>query len=317
MRLLIALLFCFATFSHAGAEDRSGAWIKPVQVAEHSYYVQGDSGVASAANRGFMSNAGFVVTSDGVVVFDTLGTPVLGEELIAAIRKTTSQPIRRVIVSHYHADHIYGLQAFKAIGAEIWAHQGGKDYLASENAESRLQQRREELFPWVDDNTRLLPADRWLSRDEVFELGGLHFSLTHVGPAHSSEDMVMLVREDAVLFSGDLIFKGRVPYVGEADSAAWLKALERLIALQPTFLIPGHGPATSDAVATLQFTSQYLTYLRQSMGEAVESFVPFDEAYAQTSWQQYENMPAFHDANRANAYNTYLLMEKESVMRAH
>lgn len=309
MRFLVFLL-CFLSATLRAGDDIA---LNPLKVARHSYYVQGLAGAASSANQGFMSNAGFVVTPDGVVVFDTLGTPVLGEKLIKAIRRVSSQPIRRVIVSHYHADHIYGLQPFKAIGAEIWAHQGGKEYLASEGAQSRLQQRRKDLFPWVNEHTPLLPADRWLTGDEKFELGGVHFELHHVGPAHSPEDMVLLVKEDGTLFSGDLVFKGRVPFVGDADSAAWLKALDRLIALRPKFLIPGHGAASHDAVATLRFTRQYLNTLRHAMGSAVKDFVPFEEAYARTSWRQYENLPAFHDANRVNAYNTYLLMEKESI----
>src|ERR1019366_6575422 len=74
------------------------------QVAAHSYFAQGAAGAASADNQGFMSNAGFVETDRGVVVFDALGSPPLGEALIARIRETTSQPIVRVIVSHYHAD---------------------------------------------------------------------------------------------------------------------------------------------------------------------------------------------------------------------
>ncbi|MBU0593735.1 MAG: MBL fold metallo-hydrolase [Gammaproteobacteria bacterium] len=315
MRFLGFLFLLLAASAQAGDIGAPDNMLKPIKASAHCYYVQGLAGAASSANQGFMSNAGFVVTPAGVVVFDSLGTPVLAEGLIRAIRKVTSQPIKRVIVSHYHADHIYGLQAFKAIGAEIWAHQGGKEYLASEEAPLRMKQRREDLFPWVDEKTRLLSADRWLSGDENFELGGLHFSLHHVGPAHSSEDMAMLVKEDGVLFTGDLIFKGRVPYVGDADSAAWLKALDRLATLKPSYLIPGHGAAAPDAAATLQFTRQYLQYLRQTMGRAVENFVPFEEAYAGTSWKKYEKMPAFHEANRSNAYNTYLLMEKESIER--
>lgn len=73
--------------------------------------------MASSANEGFMSNAGFVVTDEGVVVFDTLGTAVLGQKLVDAIRTVTLKPIKRVIVSHYHADHIYGLQVFQDLGA--------------------------------------------------------------------------------------------------------------------------------------------------------------------------------------------------------
>ena len=319
--LLVVFSFCVLSFSqvsHASTSADDNAVtvkLKPVKVGPHSYYVQGLAGAATAENQGFMSNAGFVVTQDGVVVFDTLGTPPLGEALIRVIRSITSQPIKRVIISHYHADHIYGLQAFKAIGAEIWAHQRGQEYLASPVAPQRLEQRRTELFPWVDENTRLLPADKWLTGDTEFEMGKVHFLLRYAGPAHAPEDMVMLVQEDGVLYSGDLIFKGRVPYVGDADSKMWLAALDKLLALKPRpkHLVPGHGGASSNPTGDLQLTRDYLYYLRTSMGKAAKELIPFEEAYAATSWKKYERLPAFKQANKANAYNTYLLMEREEL----
>src|SRR5690606_34553940 len=97
-----------------------GVSIEPVRVTDRVYYVRGRAGMVSKENEGFNSNAGFVVTDDGVVVFDALGTPALGAALLGVIRGVTDQPVRRVIVSHYHSDHFYGVQAFKAAGAEIW-----------------------------------------------------------------------------------------------------------------------------------------------------------------------------------------------------
>ena len=305
-------LFGFSIFSSAATENNQ-IEIVPVKVGAHSYYVKGFPGAVSVENQGFMSNAGFVITNSGVVVFDTLGTPVLAKKLVAAIAKITNQPIRRVIISHYHADHIYGMQVFKALGAEIWAHTAGQNYLNSDEAQQRLLQRREMLYPWLDDLKKLLPADKWLTGDSSFEMGGLHFELRYVGPAHSSEDMAMFVKEDSVLYSGDLIFKGRVPYVGNADSRSWLNALDKLMAFKPRFLIPGHGSASNTPLDDLKLTRDYLLYVRKAMGQAVKDFVPFDEAYAQTDWSAFSKLPAFMDANRANAYNTYLLMERESL----
>lgn len=309
------LFFCLTLSVASYADNDNGVTLDmtPIKVSKHTYYVQGQSGAASSANQGYMSNAGFVVTHAGVVVFDTLGTPALAEKLIETIRTVTTQPIKLVIISHYHADHFYGTQAFKAIGAEVWAHKSGQEYLASDDAQLRLEQRRESLFPWVNETTRLLPADKWLDGDYKFEMGGIHFELKYIGPAHSPEDMAMLVKEDRALFSGDLIFKGRVPFVGEADSRLWLKALNNLIAFKPRYLIPGHGAASSTPAKDLQLTRDYLTYVRKVMGQAVANFVPFDEAYAQADWQQFSKLPAFLNANRANAYNTYLLMEKEAL----
>ncbi|HQS57657.1 MAG: MBL fold metallo-hydrolase [Gallionellales bacterium 35-53-114] len=310
---LLVCLLGLGIVANANAASAGAIVVKPVKMGPHSYYVKGLSGAASPENQGYMSNAGFVVTKAGVVVFDTLGTPELAQSLVKAIAKITSQPIRRVIISHYHADHIYGMQVFKALGAEIWAHRAGQEYVGSEEASMRLAQRLEALKPWMDENTQVLPADKWLEGDASFEMGGVHFELRHVGPAHSSEDMAMFVKEDGMLYSGDLVFKGRVPFVGTADSRMWLKALDKLIVFNPKFMIPGHGAASSTPVADLKLTRDYLIFVRQAMGKAVQDFVPFDEAYTQTDWSQFSKLPAFLDANRANAYNTYLLMERESL----
>ena len=310
--LLITSFLFLAFFSIAQSSGEELCMV-PIKVGAHSYYVLGEAGAASSANEGFMSNAGFVVTNTGVVVFDTLGAAVLGHKLVAAIGTVTDKPIKRVIVSHYHADHIYGLQVFKDMGVEIWAHTLGQEYLHSDAAARLMEQRREDLFPWVDEKSRLVAADRWLTADENFEMGGMHFQLRHVGPAHAPDDMVMFVQEDSVLYAGDLIFIGRVPFVGDADSRSWLVAIDKVIGFKPKFMITGHGEASSKPIKDLEFTRSYLLYLRKVMGKAVEEFVPFAEAYANTDWSAYSHLPAFDEGNRGNAYNTYLLMEKESM----
>lgn len=311
-RILLALL-CLALLPAAWAKtEPATVSMEVVQLGSHSYFVQGLPGAASSENEGFMSNAGFVVTRDGVVVFDALASPPLAEKLVRLIRKITDQPIRRVIVSHYHADHFYGLQVFKALGAEIWAHRLAEGATRTEEAALRLAQRKEVLFPWVDGDTQLLEADRFQGDEMDFEMGGVDFALRHVGPAHSSEDLAMLVKQDGVLYAGDLVFRGRVPFVGDADSRAWIAALDKLIALDPEVLVPGHGAPSHAPRSDLVFTRDYLQYLRDQMGPAARKLVPFEEAYEQTDWSKYRDMPAFDEANRINAYNQYLRLEQET-----
>ena len=112
---LVALAWGVASGQTAPAME-----LKPVSPS--AWYVEGASALGSSANQNFISNAGFVVTPAGVVVIDALGSPALAERLMAQIRRVTPQPVTHVIVTHYHADHIYGLQAFKAAGARIVAH---------------------------------------------------------------------------------------------------------------------------------------------------------------------------------------------------
>ena len=280
------------------------------QVSEHVYYVQGEAGVATD-NEGFISNAGVVITGDGVVIIDALGTPSLAAQLVREIRKLTNQPIRRVIVSHYHADHIYGLQVFEELGATISAPEGSYVYLNSPQAQERLDERRFSLEPWVNETTRLVEPDEIIRKSTTLRLGEVTLTINYQGKAHSEGDLAVLVEPDRVLFSGDVIFEGRVPFVGNADTRHWLQVMEKLETGGLTALVPGHGAASKNPAQTIALTRQYLAWLRQTMGAAVEAFEPFDEAYARTDWSAFENLPAFADANRINAYQVYLSMEAE------
>jgi len=311
---MAAVVFACAA-SLAGAQDYPPlkSRVQPVKVTERAWYVQGSPGVASAGNEAYNSNAGFVVTDEGVVVIDALGSPALGNALLKAIRGVTKQPVRRVIVTHYHADHFYGLKPFKDAGAEVWAHRASLDYLTGGEAGRRRGQRARDLAPWIDENTPLLPADRWLEGDESFTMGGVRFEIQHFGPAHSPEDLVIAVPQEGVVFSGDILFTGRIPFVGEADSRAWLARIGRLITMKPRMLVTGHGEVSRDPVRDLVLTRDYLMFLRAEMGKAVQDFVPFEDAYKRTDWSRFAKLPAFEAANRVNAYGTYLLMEKESL----
>lgn len=288
------------------------------------YYVIGRSGVPGADNEGHTSNAGFVVTDEGVVVFDALGTPALGYMLLKRIRSVTDQPVNRIVISHYHADHIYGLQAFKEHAGDppVWAQAQALDYLGGstasqgEDAQRRLEQRRQALFPWVDEETYIVPPSHTFEDQASFQLGGVTFQLRHVGPAHAPGDSVMLVQNDRVLFSGDSIYQGRTPFLDspQTDTRNWLHELETLTRLDPPprFVIPGHGQPSTETAAAIAMTRDYIQFLRTRMGQAVEDFTPFDQAYRSTDWSKYQDLPAFDASNRGNAYRIYLEMEAES-----
>jgi glyoxylase-like metal-dependent hydrolase (beta-lactamase superfamily II) len=295
----------------AGARAAAPAPVTPVQVAPDIYLAQGVPEMGSGANRNFVSNAAFVVTRSGVVVIDALGAPVLAEELLAAIARITPLPVRHVIVTHYHADHIYGLQVFRERGAQIIAHAAGQAYLHSETAALRLQASRDELAPWIDERTQLVAADRWIKGRETLSVGGTEMRLLPMGPAHTPEDLAVYLPQRGALFSGDIVFRNRIPFVGQADSARWIAALQELIALAPRLIVPGHGPASLAAADDLALTHDYLVFLRRAMGEAARNLEPFDEAYARADWSRFEPLPLFRAVNRINAYNTYLLMEQQ------
>jgi glyoxylase-like metal-dependent hydrolase (beta-lactamase superfamily II) len=282
------------------------------KVSEHVYFVEGVPGVPTD-NEGFISNAGVVVTGAGVVVFDALGTPSLAHKLLEKIREITDQPVVRVIVSHYHADHIYGLQVFADLDAEILAPVGAGLYLDSENARERLEERRFTLDPWVNDNTRLVRPDRILTEGTQFRLGDVDFTITVVGNAHSDGDMTLYVEPDRVLFSGDIIFEGRVPFLGDSNTRRWVEVLERMDNEKLVALVPGHGSVARNPNQAIRLTRRYIAFLRERMERAVHELIPFDEVYAGIDWSEFEGLPAFAEANRRNAYQVYLSLEEESL----
>ncbi len=285
------------------------------------YFVLGHPGVPSAANQGHTSNAGFVVTDEGVVVFDALGTPSLGHALLGKIRAITDKPVKHIVVSHYHADHIYGLQAFRdEAGAEIFAQEKALDYTAAGNtddeaADPRLAQRREALAPWVNAETRIvLPGVVFRVAAEI-RLGGHQFQLVYAGPAHSMSDLMMLVLPERVLFAGDIVQNSRIPFMASAavNTRNWLAGLQEVSAMQPRFIIPGHGKPADSAAEAIAFTDTYIRFVRAAMGEAVAQWTEFGDAYPSVDWSRYRDVPAFGVSNRGNAYRVFLEIEAETL----
>jgi glyoxylase-like metal-dependent hydrolase (beta-lactamase superfamily II) len=314
VKSLFYLLICpgFVSSLSAAPSAPTSVDMEVKKVSEHVYYVEGVPGIATD-NEGFISNAGFIITGDGVVVFDSLGTPSLADKLVKKIKSITPQPIKKVIVSHFHADHIYGLQVFEKLGAEIIAPYGAQRYIRSEAARERLEERQFSLDPWVNEDTHLVLPDTTVDKSKQFTLGGVTFSINFMGKAHSDGDLTLLVEPDKVLFSGDIIFQERIPFVGSADSKLWLQTLTRLETEGLMVLVPGHGPASTDPENTISLTRSYLAHLRKVMSAGIEDFTPFDEVYANADWSEFKQLPAFDAGNRINAYQVYLSMEAEML----
>ena len=308
MKLLTCLMFFATSLLHAAEYAKSTVDMTLQRVSEHTYYVQGAAGTATD-NEGFISNAVAVVTNEGVLIVDSLGSPSLSSKFLGLIREVTDKPIAKVVVTHYHADHIYGLQLFKELGAEVIAPAGYQEYLDSPIALERLEERRFSLSPWVNDETRLVRPDRVIAEDEEFSFGGLDFAIYLHGAAHSDGDLSLLVKNDAVLISGDIIFEGRIPFTGGSDTAHWLKVLNNLDTIDLKALIPGHGPAATSPNGAIELTLRYLSRVRDEMAAAVEDLKPFDEAFAEGDWSEFAHLPAFKAAHRRNAYGVYLSLE--------
>jgi len=247
----------------------------PRRLADGVYAVMGDTGRGSEGRP----NAGFIVTSQGVVVIDALASPRDGEMLLQAIRRVTPQPVRWLILTHHHPDHHFGAIVFKRAGAKVIAHPDTRT-LASEAGADAL----------VADWTRVVGRaamrgfefadrpDRPVTDSDTLRLGGRTIVVTHPGAAHTAGDLMVWLPRERILFAGDILVEDGVTMVVDGSASALERALDDVGRLSPRVAVPGHGAIPSDPLALVALTRTYITGLEADMRRAVEREVPMQHA---------------------------------------
>ncbi len=206
-----------------------------------SVYAYVDAKHASPQS-GFGANAGIVVGKDGVLVVDTLVSAKQARTFIKDIRAVTDRPIRYVVDTHAHLDHAFGNCEFRKLGAVAVAHRDCKRDLERNGAAVLKDAGAYGLAPAeMEGTTVALPTIVFTDRMEI-DLGDVAVELIDPGASHSPGSILVSVPRDKVLFAGDTLFTGYHPYIGEGDLAGWLKALDRIAAMDADRIVPGHGP---------------------------------------------------------------------------
>src|SRR3954447_22111596 len=208
------------------------------RLAPGVYAAIGDTGRGSEGRP----DAGFVVTSKGVLVIDALASPQQGQQLVDAIRRVTPAPITWLVLTHHHPDHHFGAIVFRRLGAKVIAHPDRR-VLASEAGEDAL------IADWVRvvglDAMRGFEfadvPDRPVTGSDTLRLGGKTIVVTHPGAAHTAGDLMVWLPQERVLFAGDILIEDGVTMVVDGDSADLLKALALIDSLKPAVAVPGHG----------------------------------------------------------------------------
>ena len=306
--LLLASLLPLATAVPAGDSIHPPPPYVARRLAAGVYAVLGDTGRGSEGR----SNAGFIVTPDGVVVVDALASPRQGEALLRTIRGVTRQPIRWLVLTHHHPDHTFGAIVFRRVGARIMAHPDART-LASEGGPDAL------LANWVRvvglDAMRGFEfadsADRPVTGSDTLRLGGFTIVVTHPGAGHTAGDVVIWLPGERVLFAGDLLIEDGVTMVVDGGAAALRRCLDFIDSLRPRIVVPGHGAIPRTPNALVARTRAYVTGLETDMRAAVEHGVPMRRALA-TLPPADENRPvSLNSRRRRNAARVYV--EEEHV----
>jgi glyoxylase-like metal-dependent hydrolase (beta-lactamase superfamily II) len=242
--------------------------------------VDGTDGVYIFRNGGHQ--AMFVVTSAGVIATDPIGygRPTGGQTYLDEIKKVTSQPVKYVIYSHHHFDHIAGGKAFKDAGATFIAHKRAQERLAG-----------------IKDPHTVMPDEVVGDGGRTVTLGNTTLELIYLGLNHSDSTLLMRLPKDKIVFAVDFISVGSVPGRGMIDSypLEWEKSLEKVIAMDWDRLIPGH-PGPGGRLGTKKDVQDLLTFL-QDASAAVKA-----EAQAGKCWDgvekglklpKYESWPGY------------------------
>jgi glyoxylase-like metal-dependent hydrolase (beta-lactamase superfamily II) len=227
-------------------------------------------------------NSGIVVGDDGVMVIDAQATPAMAEDVIARVARVTDKPIKYVLLTHYHAVRVLGASAFK--GATILASDATRGLIlerGQQDMDSEIGR-----FPRLFRAVETIPGLTWphlTFPDELSVwLGKREVRIMFIGRGHTAGDVIALVPDANVVFSGDLVEYKSACYCGDAHFTDWPATLDHLAELQAGALVPGRGAAlkTPDKVREgIELTADFLSTLYGSVQDSVARGRSLKEAF--------------------------------------
>ena len=286
------------------------------KIAADTFMFFGNIAEVDENNRGSNGNAGFVITSEGVVVIDSLGSPLLGQRIIATIRKKTDLPIRYLIITHNHPDHAYGASAFRHLeDVTIIGHEGTLKYLESERIDHSIAYRKtfitKDLEGFKAVRPDILVGGERYSRYR-FKLGNKTFDVYNTGAHHSFGDLVVHQTEDDIVWISDLAFNQRVTFMADGHSKDAIEAQDWLLKTfsDARLMVPGHGSAQTPPFPMVSQTRQYMQRLRDTMAKAIEDDVDMQDAIDNTEFDDWKSVRLYSLNQRPNLNFVYREMEE-------
>lgn len=300
------------------ASDRDDQPLPYFQLKKNVYMFFGNIAEVDEFNRGWNGNAGFIVTSEGVVVIDSLGTPRLGRRMIATIKSVTQKPIKYLIITHNHPDHSYGAVAFRKLGGvTIIAHQGTRDYINSDQMDGSVAFRRSFINADMQ-GFEGIPPDITISgkRFSTYDLkiGSQTFHIYNVGQHHSAGDLVVHDEKNNVVWISDLAFNQRTTFMGDGNSKQAIEVQDWLLRrfADASLMVPGHGSAQSKPFPMVRKTQSYMKRLRKRMLEAITNNVDLFDAVKNSDFSDWKNTRLYELNQRTNANFVYRELEMEN-----
>ena len=305
MQFLQALLLSLAalTCQAATSEPLPVAEVAPGIYVHHGVHEELDVGY-----HGDICNIGFIVGSDSVAVIDSGGSLAVGQRLREAIRKITPLPVRYVINTHVHPDHIFGNAAFLADQPVFVGHAKLADAM----------ERRREIYlrnnaTWLGDDARgsdIVKPTLAVASTHELDLGGRTLLLTAYPVAHTNTDLSILDSTTATLWSGDLLVVERTPSI-DGDIKGWLQVLQQLRLSPAQRVVPGHGAIPRDWQQALANQQRYLETLLQDVRASIRRGEPMEQSMQTAAASEKDKWLLFDSVNRRNVNIIFPALEWE------
>jgi quinoprotein relay system zinc metallohydrolase 2 len=280
-----------------------------VEVAPGVFVHEGAVALASAGNRGDIANLGFVIGEAAVAVIDAGGSRAVGEALYAAVRERSALPIRWLVLTHMHPDHVLGAAVFAEAGATMVGHARLEAALVN-RAAGMLAALEREVGVAAPIGTEVVLPDEAVAREATLDLGGRTLLVEAHPTAHTDNDLTALDKMTGTWFVGDLVFDGHLPTV-DGSALGWIALLDDLAGREVERIVPGHGRASLPWPEGGRATRDYLEALVEEARAAVQRGESLGEAAGRIGQGLRGEWRLFDAFNTRNATAVYTEVEWE------
>jgi len=280
----------------------------PEKVTHNVYSAIGITGPGTYINSGHNNNLSFIITDEGVLVFNAGNNYLLAKALHHEIKQLTDQPVKYVVLENAQGHAMLGSNYWQEQGAQVIAHEDALEEMQTYGTEilERMQRGRRDKAQW----TKLVYPDKTFKDKLVIEMGGERFEIIRFGPGHSPGDSSMWLPKQKLLITGDMAFHERLmPIFEDTDTAGWIESWDKIEALNPEIIIPGHGSPTNIKEVT-KYTKDYLVYMREKVAEVLDDGGSELDAY-KIDQSMFSHLDTFHELALQNAGRIYRSMEFE------